>query len=116
MRIGWTQALFSSVGLYSPGDLWPTLPVCVTSSLNCTLENGMPCVIQEPAPVHNRYSFTSLIGALLSLRACSWNLSSISWGFLTKMRARLLPRCTLAVRFLLPFRVALGLNQSLRER
>uniref|UniRef100_A0A2K6C1Q7 Transmembrane protein 131-like n=1 Tax=Macaca nemestrina TaxID=9545 RepID=A0A2K6C1Q7_MACNE len=42
-------------GLYSPGDLWPTLPVCVTSSLNCTLENGMPCVIQEPAPVHNSF-------------------------------------------------------------
>lgn len=42
-------------GLYSPGDVWPTLPVCVTSSLNCTLENGMPCVIQEPAPVHNSF-------------------------------------------------------------
>ncbi|XP_078222500.1 transmembrane protein 131-like isoform X11 [Callithrix jacchus] len=42
-------------GLYSPGDLWPTLPVCLTSSLNCTLENGVPCVIQEPAPVHNSF-------------------------------------------------------------
>ncbi|XP_054205426.1 transmembrane protein 131-like isoform X36 [Homo sapiens] len=42
-------------GLYSPGDLWPTPPVCVTSSLNCTLENGVPCVIQESAPVHNSF-------------------------------------------------------------
>ncbi|XP_023369242.1 transmembrane protein 131-like isoform X5 [Otolemur garnettii] len=40
-------------GLYSPADLWPTQPVCLTSSLNCTLESSSPCVLQEPAAVHN---------------------------------------------------------------
>ncbi|XP_053439177.1 transmembrane protein 131-like isoform X3 [Nycticebus coucang] len=40
-------------GLYSPGDLWPTHPVCLTNSLNCTLESSSPCVLQEPVPVHN---------------------------------------------------------------
>ncbi|XP_058136389.1 transmembrane protein 131-like isoform X2 [Dasypus novemcinctus] len=38
-------------GLYPPGDLWPTQPVCLTSSLNCSLENGVPCVMQEAHPV-----------------------------------------------------------------
>ncbi|XP_042637342.1 transmembrane protein 131-like [Orycteropus afer afer] len=40
-------------GLYPPGDLWPTQPVCLTSSLNCSLENSVPCVLREPPPVHN---------------------------------------------------------------
>ncbi|XP_037686785.1 transmembrane protein 131-like isoform X2 [Choloepus didactylus] len=40
-------------GLYPPGDLWPTQPVCLTSSLNCSLENGVPCVMQEAPLVHN---------------------------------------------------------------
>ncbi|KAF3818573.1 hypothetical protein GH733_011990 [Mirounga leonina] len=40
-------------GLYPPGDLWPTQPVCVTSSFNCAVENTMPGVMQGPAPVHN---------------------------------------------------------------
>ncbi|XP_064123659.1 transmembrane protein 131-like isoform X3 [Loxodonta africana] len=40
-------------GLYPPGDLWSTQPVCLTSSLNCSLENGVPCVMREPPPVHN---------------------------------------------------------------
>ncbi|XP_040822829.1 transmembrane protein 131-like isoform X2 [Ochotona curzoniae] len=39
-------------GLYSPGDLWP---VCLASSLNCTLEGAAPCVMQEPAQVHNSF-------------------------------------------------------------
>ncbi|KAM9677304.1 transmembrane protein 131-like isoform 5-T5 [Trichechus inunguis] len=40
-------------GLCPPGDLWPTQPVCLTSSLNCNLESSVPCVLQEPPPVHN---------------------------------------------------------------
>ncbi|GAB5570441.1 transmembrane protein 131-like isoform X1 [Prionailurus iriomotensis] len=40
-------------GLYPPGDLWPTQPMCVTSSYNCAMENSMPGVMQGPAPVHN---------------------------------------------------------------
>ncbi|XP_014635709.1 PREDICTED: transmembrane protein 131-like [Ceratotherium simum simum] len=40
-------------GLYPSGDLWPTQPVCVTSSFNCALENSVPGVMQGPAPVHN---------------------------------------------------------------
>uniref|UniRef100_A0A8C0JNV7 Transmembrane protein 131-like n=1 Tax=Canis lupus dingo TaxID=286419 RepID=A0A8C0JNV7_CANLU len=40
-------------GLYPPGDLWPTQPVCVTSNFNCAVENSMPGVMQGPAPVHN---------------------------------------------------------------
>uniref|UniRef100_A0A9L0TS23 Transmembrane protein 131-like n=1 Tax=Equus caballus TaxID=9796 RepID=A0A9L0TS23_HORSE len=40
-------------GLYPPGDLWPTQPVCVTSSFNCALESSVPGVMQGPAPVHN---------------------------------------------------------------
>lgn len=40
-------------GLYPPGDLWPTQPVCVTSGFNCALENPVPGVVQGPAPVHN---------------------------------------------------------------
>ncbi|XP_066136574.1 transmembrane protein 131-like isoform X1 [Saccopteryx bilineata] len=40
-------------GLYPPGDLWPTQPVCVTSGFNCALENPVPSVMQGPAPVHN---------------------------------------------------------------
>uniref|UniRef100_A0A8C0JNG9 Transmembrane protein 131-like n=1 Tax=Canis lupus dingo TaxID=286419 RepID=A0A8C0JNG9_CANLU len=44
-------ALFLSLGLYPPGDLWPTQPVCVTSNFNCAVENSMPGVMQGPAPV-----------------------------------------------------------------
>ncbi|XP_070271443.1 transmembrane protein 131-like isoform X2 [Myotis yumanensis] len=40
-------------GLYPPGDLWPTQPVCVTSGFNCALENPVPGVVPGPAPVHN---------------------------------------------------------------
>ncbi|XP_059231061.1 transmembrane protein 131-like isoform X2 [Mustela nigripes] len=40
-------------GLYPAGDLWPTQPVCVTSSFNCAVENRVPGVMQGPAPVHN---------------------------------------------------------------
>ncbi|KAK1343142.1 hypothetical protein QTO34_015916 [Cnephaeus nilssonii] len=40
-------------GLYPPGDLWPTQPVCVTSGFNCALENTVPGVMQGPAPVHS---------------------------------------------------------------
>ncbi|XP_045151735.1 transmembrane protein 131-like [Echinops telfairi] len=40
-------------GLYAPGDLWPTQPVCLTGRLNCSLESSVPCVMREPAPVHN---------------------------------------------------------------
>ncbi|XP_010626304.1 transmembrane protein 131-like [Fukomys damarensis] len=40
-------------GLYLPGDLWSPRPVCVTSSLSCTLENSVPAMIQEPTPVPN---------------------------------------------------------------
>ncbi|XP_037024016.2 transmembrane protein 131-like isoform X1 [Artibeus jamaicensis] len=40
-------------GLYPPGDLWPTPPVCVTSGFNCALESTVPSVMQGPAPVHN---------------------------------------------------------------
>lgn len=50
-----TEALLSSSGLYPPGDLWPTQPVCVTSGFNCALENTVPGVMQGPAPVHSRY-------------------------------------------------------------
>nr|XP_051675898.1 transmembrane protein 131-like isoform X7 [Oryctolagus cuniculus] len=42
-------------GLYSPGDLWPPQPVCLTSSLNCAPESSAPCVMQEPAQVHSSY-------------------------------------------------------------
>ncbi|XP_008070098.1 transmembrane protein 131-like [Carlito syrichta] len=42
-------------GLYSPGDLWPTQPVCLTSSLNCALDSSTPCVLQDPAPVHSSF-------------------------------------------------------------
>ncbi|XP_075399789.1 transmembrane protein 131-like isoform X2 [Tenrec ecaudatus] len=42
-------------GLYSPGDLWPTQPVCLTSSLNCSLGSSVPCVMREPPPVHNSF-------------------------------------------------------------
>uniref|UniRef100_A0A8C0JPV5 Transmembrane protein 131-like n=1 Tax=Canis lupus dingo TaxID=286419 RepID=A0A8C0JPV5_CANLU len=45
------QPLFLSLGLYPPGDLWPTQPVCVTSNFNCAVENSMPGVMQGPAPV-----------------------------------------------------------------
>ncbi|NXI73102.1 T131L protein, partial [Anseranas semipalmata] len=41
-------------GLYSPGDLWPAQPVCLTNSLNYNLENNIPCMIQETPSVHNR--------------------------------------------------------------
>ncbi|KAM5255629.1 transmembrane protein 131-like isoform 2-T2 [Ctenodactylus gundi] len=37
--------------LYPPGDLWAPQPVCLTRGLNCSLENGGPGVVQEPAPV-----------------------------------------------------------------
>ncbi|XP_036914261.1 transmembrane protein 131-like [Sturnira hondurensis] len=40
-------------GLYPPGDLWPTPPVCMTSGFNCPLESAVPSVMQGPAPVHN---------------------------------------------------------------
>ncbi|XP_005400982.2 PREDICTED: transmembrane protein 131-like, partial [Chinchilla lanigera] len=40
-------------GLYPPGDLWPPQPMCVTSSVSCALENSVPGMIQEPAPVPN---------------------------------------------------------------
>ncbi|XP_076995870.1 transmembrane protein 131-like isoform X2 [Tamandua tetradactyla] len=40
-------------GLHPPGDLWPPQPVCLTSNLNCSLENGVPCVMQEAPLVHN---------------------------------------------------------------
>ncbi|XP_055000803.1 transmembrane protein 131-like [Sorex araneus] len=38
-------------GLYPPGDLWPAQPVCVTSGFSCTLESGVPGVLQGPAPL-----------------------------------------------------------------
>ncbi|XP_036279251.1 transmembrane protein 131-like isoform X3 [Pipistrellus kuhlii] len=40
-------------GLYPPGDLWPTQPVCVTSGFNCALESTVPGVMQGAAPVHS---------------------------------------------------------------
>ncbi|XP_051055402.1 transmembrane protein 131-like isoform X1 [Phodopus roborovskii] len=36
-------------GLYPPGGLWPSQPVCLTSSFNCPAENSAPGVSQEPA-------------------------------------------------------------------
>ncbi|XP_038610943.1 transmembrane protein 131-like isoform X1 [Tachyglossus aculeatus] len=42
-------------GLYPTGDLWPAQPVCLTNGLNYNLENNMPCMIQEPPPVHNSF-------------------------------------------------------------
>ncbi|XP_060034909.1 transmembrane protein 131-like isoform X3 [Erinaceus europaeus] len=40
-------------GVYTSGDLWPSTPLCVTSSFNCALDNGVPGVMPTPAPVHN---------------------------------------------------------------
>nr|XP_031540177.1 transmembrane protein 131-like [Vicugna pacos] len=40
-------------GLYPPGDLWPSQPVCVTSGFSCALESGMPAGVQGPAPLPN---------------------------------------------------------------
>ncbi|XP_037353148.1 transmembrane protein 131-like isoform X2 [Talpa occidentalis] len=42
-------------GLYPPGELWPTQPMCVTSSFNGTLDTSMPSVVQGPAPVHSSF-------------------------------------------------------------
>lgn len=40
-------------GLYPPGGLWPSQPVCLSgsSSFNCPVENSAPDVSQEPASV-----------------------------------------------------------------
>ncbi|XP_021051555.1 transmembrane protein 131-like isoform X1 [Mus pahari] len=38
-------------GLYPPGGLWPSQPVCLTSSFNCPVENGAPGVSQEPTSI-----------------------------------------------------------------
>ncbi|XP_074233233.1 transmembrane protein 131-like isoform X1 [Camelus bactrianus] len=40
-------------GLYPPGDLWPSQPVCVTSGFSCALESGVPAGVQGPAPLPN---------------------------------------------------------------
>ncbi|XP_063116934.1 transmembrane protein 131-like isoform X2 [Cavia porcellus] len=42
-------------GLYPPGDLWPPQPVCVTSSVSCTLENSVPGLVPESAPVPSSF-------------------------------------------------------------
>ncbi|XP_037062582.1 transmembrane protein 131-like isoform X2 [Peromyscus leucopus] len=40
-------------GLYPPGGLWPSQPVCLSSSssFNCPVENSAPDVSQEPASI-----------------------------------------------------------------
>ncbi|XP_075806487.1 transmembrane protein 131-like isoform X1 [Microtus pennsylvanicus] len=38
-------------GLYPPGGLWPSQPVCLTSSFNCPVESDEPGTSQEPAPI-----------------------------------------------------------------
>ncbi|XP_063138590.1 transmembrane protein 131-like isoform X5 [Rattus norvegicus] len=38
-------------GLYPPGGLWPSQPVCLTSSFNCPVENGAPGVSEEPTSI-----------------------------------------------------------------
>ncbi|XP_031230064.1 transmembrane protein 131-like isoform X4 [Mastomys coucha] len=38
-------------GLYPPGGLWPSQPVCLSSSFNCPVENGAPGVSQESASI-----------------------------------------------------------------
>ncbi|XP_036046338.1 transmembrane protein 131-like isoform X4 [Onychomys torridus] len=38
-------------GLYPPGGLWPSQPVCRSSSFNCPGENSAPGVSQEPASI-----------------------------------------------------------------
>ncbi|KAB1282376.1 Transmembrane protein 131-like [Camelus dromedarius] len=40
-------------GLYPPGDLWPSQPVCVTSGFSCALESSVPAGVQGPAPLPN---------------------------------------------------------------
>ncbi|KAH0502701.1 Transmembrane protein 131-like [Microtus ochrogaster] len=38
-------------GLYPPGGLWPSQPVCLTSSFNCPVESDAPGTSQEPAAI-----------------------------------------------------------------
>lgn len=74
---GGPEALFSSLGLYPPGDLWPAQPMCMTGGFNCALENTVPSLMQGPAPVHNRYKVSSQTAAWLSPWACGGTLSPI---------------------------------------
>nr|XP_044986988.1 transmembrane protein 131-like isoform X2 [Jaculus jaculus] len=37
-------------GLYPPGDLWPSQPLCLSSNFCCPVENSTPGVAQEPPP------------------------------------------------------------------
>ncbi|MEJ1277666.1 transmembrane 131 like [Cricetulus griseus] len=42
-------------GLYPPGGLWPSQPVCLTSSFNCPAENSAPGVSQGPASIPDSF-------------------------------------------------------------
>ncbi|XP_020637024.3 transmembrane protein 131-like isoform X1 [Pogona vitticeps] len=42
-------------GLYPAGDLWPSQPVCLSNSINYSLENNVPCLIQENPSLHNGF-------------------------------------------------------------
>nr|XP_056711693.1 transmembrane protein 131-like [Euleptes europaea] len=42
-------------GLYPAGDLWPPQPICLANSVNYSLENNIPCMIQENSSVHNGF-------------------------------------------------------------
>ncbi|XP_028645294.1 transmembrane protein 131-like isoform X2 [Grammomys surdaster] len=38
-------------GLYPPGGLWPSQPVCLSSSFDCPVENRAPGVSQDPTSI-----------------------------------------------------------------
>ncbi|XP_077156175.1 transmembrane protein 131-like isoform X3 [Paroedura picta] len=42
-------------GLYPAGDLWPPQPICLANSVNYSLENNIPCMIQENSSIHNGF-------------------------------------------------------------
>ncbi|KAL7982022.1 hypothetical protein Chor_001079, partial [Crotalus horridus] len=43
-------------GLY-PADLWSSQPICLTNSMNYSLENNISCMIQENPSLHNGQVF-----------------------------------------------------------
>ncbi|XP_070805302.1 transmembrane protein 131-like isoform X1 [Pituophis catenifer annectens] len=42
-------------GLYPAGDLWSSQPICLTNSMNYSLENNVSCMIQENPSLHNGF-------------------------------------------------------------
>ncbi|XP_070613937.1 transmembrane protein 131-like isoform X3 [Erythrolamprus reginae] len=42
-------------GLYPAGNLWSSQPICLTNSMNYSLENNISCLIQENPSLHNGF-------------------------------------------------------------